>query len=74
MAPTPSVLRELRDSEVENLHVAVVADHDVLWLDVSMDDAGFMRNGERARRLRSDLRDRSWPVRVRCRAAGECVP
>ena len=42
-------------TEVQDLHEPVVADHDVLGLHVSMDDAGRMRSGEGPRDLQSDL-------------------
>ena len=44
-----------REAEVEHLHVAVAAHHDVLGLDVAMDDAGGVRGGQRARHLPPDL-------------------
>ena len=55
------VVDDARQPEVEHLHVAVGPDHDVLRLDVAMDDAGGVRGGERARHLAADV-DR------RCRA------
>ena len=44
---------DAREPEVEHLHVAVAPDHDVLGLDVPMDDAGRMRGGQRPRHLPS---------------------
>ena len=46
---------DARQAEVEHLHVAVGPDHDVLGLDVAMDDAGRVRGGERARDLAADV-------------------
>ena len=49
---------DLRDAEVGELDEPVVADHDVLGLDVAMDDAELVRVLERARHLAGDhLRD-----------------
>ena len=42
------------EPEVEQLHVAVGAHHDVLRLDVAMHDAGGVRGGERLGELRAD--------------------
>ena len=44
-------LRELRETEVENLHAAVVRDEDVLRLQIAMDDALLVRGGEAVRDL-----------------------
>ena len=49
-------LGEFRETEVEDLHIAFGADHDVLGFDVTMDDACFVR--------RSVLRR----LELRCRA------
>ena len=51
------LLRKLRDPEVENLHVSVVAQHEILGLDVPMNDARLMGYGERAGGLRPDPGD-----------------
>src|SRR3989442_5538200 len=48
-------LRKFRQTEIEQVAVAVAPDHDVLGLNVSMDDAGGMRGGERAGCLHRDL-------------------
>ena len=45
-----------RDAEVHHLHVAVGLDHDVLRLDVAMDDVKPVRNRKRLAYLRSDFR------------------
>ena len=52
-----------REPEVEHLHVAVAPDHDVLGLDVPMDDAGRMRGGQRPRHLPSDIHRRRLRLR-----------
>ena len=44
-----------RETEVEHLHEPVAAEHDVLGLDVAMDDAGCVRRAEGSRDLRADL-------------------
>ena len=46
---------EQRDTEVEDLDVAVVAQHYVFGLDVAVHDPRLVRGGERARRLRGDI-------------------
>ena len=50
--------QQSRDAEVHHLHVAVIAHHDVLGLDVPMNDARVVRGAERARNLDRDLRKR----------------
>ena len=45
-------LREARQPEVEHLHVAIVADDDVLRLDVTVDNTRSMRHREGLRELR----------------------
>jgi hypothetical protein len=40
--------RAARDAEIEDLHDAVVAHHDVLGLDIAVDDAFPVRGGERS--------------------------
>ena len=47
---------DLRDAEVHQLEHAVLADHDVLGLDVAVDDAGGVRVRERAADLDGDQR------------------
>ena len=49
---------EARQTEVEELHVTVGAHHDVLGLDVAMDDPGCVRDGQRPRELGAHTRDR----------------
>ena len=56
------ILREVavlgaRDAEVHDLDVAIGLDHDVLRLDVAVDDLVLMRDGERGADLAADLRD-----------------
>src|SRR5881398_964463 len=48
-------LGEICQTEVEHLSVAIVTDHDVLWLDVAMDDARSVSRGERTTNLNRDL-------------------
>ncbi len=51
--PEPrKVLRQLGETEVQDLHVAVRAQHDVFRLDVAVDDAGGVGGDERAGDLR----------------------
>jgi hypothetical protein len=52
-----------REPEIEHLHVAVAPDHDVLGLDVPMDDAGRVSGGQRARHLPSDIHRRRLRLR-----------
>ena len=49
---------EARQTEVEELHVTIGTHHDVLGLDVAMDDAGGVRDRKRPRELRAHARDR----------------
>ena len=58
------VVDDPRQPEVEHLHVAVGADHDVLGLDVPVDDAGGVRGGERARHLPADVDRRRERLRA----------
>ena len=52
---TPALApRELRESEVEDLHDAVRRDHDVRGLQIAMDDAAFVRGFERGGDLSRD--------------------
>ncbi len=46
-----------RDAEVHDLHVAVGLHHDVLRLDVAVDDVQIVRHGEGLAHLRADLGD-----------------
>ena len=54
-AGAAKLLGQLGDAEVEHLDVAVAAQHHVLGLDVAMDDALFMRGGERGTGLDGDV-------------------
>ena len=54
---------DARQAEVEHLHVAVAAHHDVLGLDVAMDDAGGVRRGQRPRHLPADVHGRRQRLR-----------
>ena len=49
-------LGELGHAEVDDLRVAVAADHDVCRLDVAMNDAGVVRHGNPVCHLRHHLR------------------
>ena len=46
---------QLGEPEVQDLHVAVGADHHVLGLEVAMDDAGVVRGRDRLRDLDGDV-------------------
>ena len=46
---------QLRETEVEDLHEAVLRDHDVLGLQVAVDDAGLVRLREAARDLHREI-------------------
>ena len=46
---------QLRQTEIENLHLAALRDNDIRGLDIAMRDAGLMRAREAARNLRRDL-------------------
>ena len=52
--------RELREAEIEDLHVVAVAaarhEEDVVWLQIAMDDAARVRRGESVGDLRRDVR------------------
>jgi hypothetical protein len=48
---------DLRQAEVENLHVPVAGDHDVLGLEIAMHDAALMRGGEAVGDLGGDVED-----------------
>ena len=58
------VVDDAREPEVEHLHVAVGADHDVFRLDVAVDDAGGVRRGERAGHLPPDVDRRRERLRA----------
>ena len=47
-------LTHLRQAKVRHLHYAVIAHHDVRWLDVSVDDAALMRILQRIAHMRGD--------------------
>ena len=54
---------QLGQAEVQYLYDAILAQHDVLRLDVTMDDSGLMRCGQRRRDLRGNTEqftDRDW--------------
>ena len=46
--------QELGQAEIQDLNVAVAADHDVVGLDVTMNDPGPVRGGESIGNLDSD--------------------
>src|SRR6266446_2274015 len=46
---------KLRNPKVEHFRVSVRPEHDVLRLDVAMDNAGFVGGGERTRHLDRDV-------------------
>jgi hypothetical protein len=50
-----SLRLQFRESEVENLRTAVVRDHDVIGLEIAMDDAGGMRGGQSVGNLRGEV-------------------
>ena len=58
------VVDDAREPEIEHLHVAVGADHDVLRLDVPVDDAGGVRRGQRAGHLPPDVDRRRERLRA----------
>ncbi len=53
--PTDQGSRELGEAEVEHLHVAVVAHHHVLGLEVAVHDAGGVRGDQCLRHLGGDV-------------------
>jgi hypothetical protein len=60
-------VERFRQSEIEHLYGAVAADLDICWLQVAVDDAGFVRRLERVGNL-----SRDWQgVRKRHRTAGD---
>ena len=48
-------LPQARDAEIDELQPAVGLEHDVLGLDVAMDDAGAMQRRHRLRELERDV-------------------
>ena len=46
---------DAREAEVEHLHVAIVAHHHVVWLDVAVHDLRGVRDGQRLRDLARDV-------------------
>ncbi len=59
VSAAPAEIHEARQAEIEHLHVAVGAHHDVLGLHVAMHDAGRVRRRERPRHLPPNLDDRA---------------
>src|SRR6266702_2900647 len=59
-------LRQLRDAEVQDLHVSVGPQHDVLWLDVAMHNLGSMSGFQRFRHFNGD-RESFWYLQRRAR-------
>ena len=59
-----------RDAEVHHLHVAVGLDHDVLRLDVAVDDILVMRDGKRLAHLRADFGNLALVERAALHDAG----
>ena len=59
-----------RDAEVHHLHVAVGLDHDVLRLDVAVDDVLVMGDGKRLAHLRADFGDLALVERTSLHDAG----
>ena len=49
--------RELGHAKVENLHEAVGGDHDVLRLQIAMDDAGIVGLGQAVGDLHAEVED-----------------
>jgi hypothetical protein len=47
--------RQLRETEVENLDLAVVGDKQILGFEIAMHDPFVVRRGETARRLHRDV-------------------
>ena len=70
-------LGQLREAEVEHLDRAVVADHDVARLEISVDDAPCVRRGDGVGRLDRNTEQLAWPQtsgwnqRVEARAVDE---
>ena len=56
-----AVAAQLDEAEVEDLHEAVVGDHDVLGLQVAVDDAGGVGLGQAVRDLARDVQRRRRP-------------
>src|SRR5262249_45980126 len=60
----PPSLNQLRQPEIEHLHVAVSPNHDVFRLDVAVNNSLTMRGGERGGGLRHDVQRLArvhWP-------------
>ena len=64
-------LHRLRDAEVDDLHpigaVVLPPDHDVLGLEIAMDDSELVRRGQRVGNLHRDVRG------ARCRNGAEAL-
>ena len=56
----PGLVAQLGQAEVQDLHVAVAGDEDVLGLHVAVDDAALVRRGEPARDLDRVLDGLAW--------------
>nr|WP_241682716.1 hypothetical protein [Actinomadura sp. J1-007] len=52
----PGALQNGRDTEIEHFHSAVVGEHQVLRLDVAVDEPAFVRDGQNGADLRRDRR------------------
>ena len=65
--------RLARQAEVENLHLPVVEQEDVLRLEIAMDDALAVRRGEAARDLHGDIDGLANGQRRRCSSASRSV-
>jgi hypothetical protein len=64
-----------REPEVEDLHNAIVAAEDVLWLQVPMDDAASVRRGQPIRNLGGNIENGSYrPGTVWDEGLTECFP
>ena len=64
-------VRALGEPEVQHLHQAARADHDVAGLQVAMDDAALVRRLERLRHLHADLQRGFHIERRPCQAGSE---
>src|SRR5262245_35046457 len=59
-------LGDLCNPKIEHFYIPVRPQHDVLWLDVAMNNPRFVRGSERARDLRRDVHclvRRNWTFR-----------
>ena len=65
------VFNKLRKPEIENLRETVRRDHDVLGLQVAMNDAGFMGLSEAVGHLGRDRQDAPQSAAARRRSAAE---